>query len=53
MDLTRRPPPAPPRGEDAPSIATPFVWVGGSLLLAATTFVVSAIALFRAFASLF
>jgi hypothetical protein len=35
-----------------PTIATPFVWAGGSLLLMATTFLVSLIALFRAFGSL-
>ena len=37
----------------APSLATPFVWAGGSLLLTATTFLVSVIALVRAFGSLF
>ncbi len=37
----------------APSLATPLVWAGGSLLLTASTFLVSVIALFRAFGSLF
>lgn len=36
-----------------PSLATPFAWIGGSLLLTGTTFLVSLIALFQAFASLF
>jgi hypothetical protein len=43
------PPPATPR----PTLATPFAWVGGSLLLTGTTFLVSIVALFRAFGSLF
>ncbi len=42
-------PPAPSRH----SLATPLVWIGGSLLLTATTFVVSVIALVRAFGALF
>lgn len=44
-------PPALPEGE-RPSLATPFAWIGGSLLLTGTTFLVSVIALFQAFASL-
>lgn len=38
---------------ERPSLATPFAWIGGSLLLTGTTFLVSVIALFQAFASLF
>jgi hypothetical protein len=48
-----RPPAAAPAAAPRHSLATPFVWVGGSLLLTATTFVVSVIALFRAFGALF
>ena len=38
---------------DRPSLTTPLAWAGGSLLLTGTTFLVSVIALFRAFGSLF
>ncbi len=57
--MDRRSDPAPPTARaDAdptppPTLATPFVWVGGSLLLTATTFLVGVVALFRAFGSLF
>jgi hypothetical protein len=43
-------PPVPP---EPPTLATPLVWAGGSLLLTATTFLVGVIALVRAFGSLF
>lgn len=48
-----RPGPAPVAADGRPSLATPFAWIGGSLLLTGTTFLVSVIALFQAFASLF
>lgn len=51
MDRRNDPAPRPP--EQRPSLATPFAWMGGSLLLTGTTFLVSVIALFRAFGSLF
>ncbi len=56
--MDRQTHPSPPArsggGADTrPSIATPFVWLGGSLLLTATTFTVSLIALVRAFGALF
>lgn len=35
------------------TLATPFSWVGGTLLLAGTTFLVSGIALIRAIVALF
>jgi hypothetical protein len=35
-----------------PTLTTPLVWAGGSLLLTASTFLVSVIAMFRAFGSL-
>jgi len=54
MDPRRRlPTAAPPGAAPRHSLATPFVWVGGSLLLTATTFVVSVLALLRAFGALF
>ena len=37
----------------AATLATPVTWMGGSLLLTATTFLVSSIALIRAIVSLF
>lgn len=37
----------------APTLATPMTWMGGSLLLTATTFLVSSIVLVRAIVSLF
>ncbi|MBY0334027.1 MAG: hypothetical protein K2X49_25500 [Acetobacteraceae bacterium] len=49
--MDRRNDPTPPT--EAPSLATPLAWAGGSLLLTGTTFLVSAIALVRAFGSLF
>lgn len=42
-----RPAPAP-----AATLATPFSWMGGSLLLAGTTFLVSVVALVRALVAL-
>ena len=39
----------PPRAERGATIATPLSWMVGSLLLAATVFLVSMIALIRAF----
>ncbi len=54
-------PPAPTTGpwsrwnrpaQGGATFATPFTWAGGSLLLAGTTFLVSIIALVRAFVAL-
>ncbi len=42
-----------PAPAQPPTLATPLVWAGGSLLLTCTTFLVSIVALFRAFGSLF
>ncbi len=42
-----------PAPAQPPSLATPFVWAGGSMLLTATTFLVGVVALVRAFGSLF
>lgn len=49
---------APARQAEAPAahgatFATPFAWAAGSLLLTGTTFLVSVIALVRAFGALF
>jgi hypothetical protein len=49
-------PPSDTRSEaegERPSLATPFAWLGGGLLLTGTTFLVSMIALIRAFVALF
>lgn len=53
MPGAARPSPAPVPEAERPSLATPLAWIGGSLLLTGTTFLVSVIALFQAFASLF
>lgn len=39
--------------DDRPTLATPVAWLGGGLLLAGSTFLVSVIALVRAFGALF
>jgi hypothetical protein len=44
--------PAPAPGGGGATLATPFTWMAGSLLLAGTTFLVSAIALVRAIIAL-
>ncbi len=53
MDRRNDPPPSVSATESRPSLATPFAWAAGSLLLTGTTFLVSLIALFRSFGSLF
>jgi hypothetical protein len=55
MDRRNDPSPQTAQPVDAPrpGLATPFAWIGGGLLLTGTTFLVSVIALFQAFASLF
>jgi hypothetical protein len=53
MDRRKSPAQQPVTDAEAPGLATPFAWMGGSLLLTATTFLVSVIALFQGFASLF
>ncbi len=53
MDRRRLPTAAPPGDPPRHTLATPFVWVGGTLLLTATTFLVSVIAVFRAFGAFF
>jgi hypothetical protein len=52
MDRRNDPPPSVP-AESRPSLATPFAWVAGGLLLTGTTFLVSVIALVRSFGALF
>lgn len=46
------PPPAPPPA-DRPPLSTPLVWAGGSVMLGATMWLSSMVALFHAFGSLF
>jgi len=53
MDRRNDPPPSVPTADSRPSLATPFAWAAGSLLLTGTTFLVSVIALFRSFGALF